>query len=130
MGRAQGEYREQISAEQRPQVMVQTADPWKVGFFARDNLETWWVTWGAKDCNPYYGTRYLTFGNGNGITSGECTASWEARPCNEANLLLSQARGASTSFHLRAKNDCVLYESSEIVRVTSLLLSKLLLPRR
>jgi len=29
------------------------------------------------DCNPYDGTRYLTFGNGNGITSGECTASWD-----------------------------------------------------
>lgn len=29
------------------------------------------------DCNPYEGQEFLIFGNGNGITSGSCYASWD-----------------------------------------------------
>ena len=82
-----------------------------------------WATWGAKDCNPYDGTRYLTFGNGNGIVSEQCSDSWEARTCSAANLLLSQARALSISFHpvagLKVAEDGVYYELSEIVRRVS-----------
>ena len=52
----------------------------------------------AKDCNPYDGTRYLTFGNGNGIVSEQCSDSWEARTCSAAILLPSQAQGTFASF--------------------------------
>ena len=29
-----------------------------------------------EDCNPYDGHQFFIFGNGNGITSAQCTASW------------------------------------------------------
>ena len=32
-----------------------------------------------EDCNPYDGHQFFIFGNGNGITSAQCTASWAPR---------------------------------------------------
>ncbi|CAJ1365796.1 unnamed protein product [Effrenium voratum] len=31
----------------------------------------------ATECNPYQGTRYITLGNGDSITSAVCEASWD-----------------------------------------------------
>ncbi|CAJ1342781.1 unnamed protein product [Effrenium voratum] len=55
----------------------------------------------SADCNPFRGTRYITIGNGNGIKSSQCTASWdlyEIRVFDENDNQLSVTATSNTGY--------------------------------